>query len=95
MSAAPDLAEMHPPPPRRPWVWFYWGPFTSFRWNVLPWLGNDGNVHTWTPTDTDVWRRAYCRRTIVVPFLGAGAMIIALPWHPQIQCTPELFEENN
>lgn len=49
--------------------WFYGpGSFGGVRSNVWPWFGSDGN-NTW------------CRRTLVVPFFGLGALIVGLSWH--------------
>jgi hypothetical protein len=56
-----------------PGVWWYWGPFTTLRANLLPWMGSDGN---------DTW----CRQTIVVPLVGVGAIVIGLRWHLLSEC---------
>lgn len=54
--------------------WVY-GPgcFGGLRLNALPWMGADGN-------DT------YCRRTIVIPLFGLGAVVVGLRWHRAEDC---------
>jgi hypothetical protein len=64
-----------------PRFWFY-GPnrFYGIRHNVLPWLGSDGN-ETW------------CRRTLVLPLFGLGAIIVGLKWHLLEDCLKSAIED--